>query len=368
MGTNKRIDMKKIVLILFVLFIQTTGVMADTHSEAKQCVIEFYQKLDNLVQNPNGDKAFYYVNDLMSLCADNEIRFPNDIKFLRTDYDDNLAFVTAIQYTQQLQDMAKIGNLKIDISKIEVQDMQQAGLDKQDKISSYLLVKLNKTITYRGSTKTFIDTVTYNKLNKKITLITNNVAQYTDDDIFKTDNVNQLMAIANMFYNKGKKYYPAAYKAYYRAAELGCKDPDMYYRLGIMVLKKEGCGDKALKVRDIEAEYWLSMALIYLENSTTINKLYNKLNSVIIKMNMDAPTLLSLHNNIYNDSNSNVPYTEGYIRYTYKYGVGYINQEGQLIDKVFKVAGPFKNGIAKVIDMNGQEYYIDKQGNKINNK
>jgi hypothetical protein len=149
--------MKKIVLILFVLFIQTTGVMADTHSEAKQCVIEFYQQLDNLVQNPNGDKAYYYVNDLMSLCEDNEIRFPNDIKFLRTDYDDNLAFVYAKQYTQQLQDMAKIGNLKIDISKIEVQDMQQAGLDKQDKISSYLLVKLNKTITYRGYTKTFID-------------------------------------------------------------------------------------------------------------------------------------------------------------------------------------------------------------------
>jgi hypothetical protein len=165
--------MKKIVLILFVLFIQTTGVMADTHSEAKQCVIEFYQQLDNLVQNPNGDKAYYYVNDLMSLCEDNEIRFPNDIKFLRTDYDNNCSYVYAKQYILQIQDMAKTGSLKILISNVEVKDMKRLNDDNKEKYTKYVIVCLNKTISYLGKTKVFKEEVTYDCKNKKISLITN---------------------------------------------------------------------------------------------------------------------------------------------------------------------------------------------------
>jgi hypothetical protein len=370
--------MKRLSLIL--LFCSAINVsFADNFSAmAISVVTSFYANMSKLVQKPDGDEAIVYIGDMMNMCCDNEIQFPNDIKFLK-NYDDH-PFVYAVQYAQQLQDIAKENNVNISIADVSAEYCIGPVMTKSDADNRFIRVSLLKTVSMRKNfgddvTRKFSDQVLVDTRSNKIVQITDEISQYTMDDIDKITAASKLFVMGMDFYDKHK--YEESYKSFYRYVQVSdYVDPEAYFRLAILAYKRNGCSDKPRKVTDIECEQWLAAAFIK-KNSDMNDKLlrvirtilsvnyfwgYDKDGNVIKYFDTKPPMYCYFKNGVPYSSNGWMKFdcSKGNIK-----GIRYIHSSGKEIDRTFKAGDMFEDGKVKVQDFHGDIYYIDESGNRI---
>lgn len=237
--------MKKIAVILMVLFGIVDSSMAFSDYDAKNIVNRFYNNVRIIAEGkyPGGQQTEDFIvarNNALGLCYSNRINLPNE--FAEFNFETNDPFLEASTYIKRLFEFTIQKSPKIKTDIIKVQALEEIKSSKKEDSKNFYEVHVKKTITVGYYTKEYTDIVRIITGNGKITEIANESGGGTGESI-----VSLRGKAAELFANKK---YDEAFDVYLKIIKKDPNQGDACYRLGLMAYHKLGCKNRYLSGKE----------------------------------------------------------------------------------------------------------------------